>query len=374
MTNEEVRGLFPAALGSTYLNSAAMAPVPTSAVEAVSSQLNDVANHGIKNFFEWRETRERVRARIASMLCVKPGEIAFLRTTSDGIGAVAASLDWQAGDNVVSFAGEFPSNYYPWRKVKDDHGIEFRLCPPTNGRIDIDQLLSLIDHRTRVVAVAAVQFDTGFRLDLERVGRAAREHDALLCVDMIQVFGAMPLDLPSMYVDVASGGSYKWLCAPEGCGIFYVSERVRDRVRPLTRGWTSVANFFDFEDRDQPMTEDASAWETGLIGSAMYYGLEQSLELLNKSGVDRIANYLEELTDYLCESIPSDRYRVYSSRTPGEKSQIVSLLPMNGSTSDQIAERLAREGIIVSARGDLVRVAPHFFNNSEDIERMVAAL
>jgi selenocysteine lyase/cysteine desulfurase len=184
----------------------------------------------------------------------------------------------------------------------------------------------------------------------------------------------MPLDLPSMYVDVASGGSYKWLCAPEGCGIFYVSERVRDRVRPLTRGWTSVANFFDFEDRDQPMTEDASAWETGLIGSAMYYGLEQSLELLNKSGVDRIANYLEELTDYLCESIPSDRYRVYSSRTPGEKSQIVSLLPMNGSTSDQIAERLAREGIIVSARGDLVRVAPHFFNNSEDIERMVAAL
>src|SRR5205085_7322455 len=110
-----------------------------------------------------------------------------------GIGAVAASLDWQPGDNIVSFVGEFPSNYYPWRKVHDELGVEMRLCQAADGRLDIDELCSIIDERTRVVAVSAVQYDTGYKIDLERIGRAARKHDALLVVDVIQALGAMPL-------------------------------------------------------------------------------------------------------------------------------------------------------------------------------------
>ena len=372
--NHAIREMFPAAVNSVYLNSAAMAPLPSATVRAVTAQLEDVASSGIRNFAEWGATRERVRARAAGMLGVKGDEIAFLRSTSDGIGALAAGLDWHEGDNVVSFAGEFPANYYPWRKVADERGVELRLCREIDGRVDVDELISLIDERTRVVAIAAIQYATGFKVDLERLGRAARRHDALLCVDIIQAFGASPLDLNAQYVDVAAGGSYKWLCAPEGCSIFYVSERVRERVRPVTRGWTSVENFFDFNDRDQPVVADSRAWETGLSGSALYYGLDKSLEMLSEVGVDNIASHLEDLTDMLCEMVPATRYDIHSSRTPGEKSQIVSLMPLNGATSDQIAERLAAGGIAVSARGPLVRIAPHLFNNAEDIERVAAEL
>jgi selenocysteine lyase/cysteine desulfurase len=99
-----------------------------------------------------------------------------------------------------------------------------------NGRIDIEELCSMIDGRTRLVAVSAVQYSSGFRLDLARIGKIVRSRDSLFAVDIIQAFGAMKFDLPAQFVDIAAGASYKWLCAPEGCGIFYINERARGRV------------------------------------------------------------------------------------------------------------------------------------------------
>ena len=372
--NQNFRDLFPAACASTYLNSAAMAPLPTASVDAVKSQLTDVSNNGAANIADWLATKQRVRRTVALMLGTDSDEIAFMRNTSDGMGAVAAGIKWQSDDNIVSFAGEFPANYYPWRKVSDDHAVELRLCKEKDGRIDVNQLCSLIDSRTRLVSVSAVQYLSGFRLDLERIGRVVRSYDALFCVDIIQAFGAMPLDLPSQYVDIASGASYKWLCSPEGCGIFYLGERAKERIQPTSRGWTSVADAWNFDDREQPLVTDSRAWETGMGGSALFYGLEQSLQILCEAGVERIAAYLAELTDFLCEILPANRYKILSSRAAGERSQIVSIRPTNGRTCESVVSELAENNIHVSSRCQTIRIAPHFFNNFADIERFAAAL
>lgn len=370
----DIRAQFPAALNSTYLNSAAMAPMPTSTVRAVAAQLVEVSHGGSQKLCDWLKTKERVRGLIATMLGVKAEDIAFTRNTSDGLCAVAAGMTWERDDNIVTFAHEFPANYYPWRKLSDDHGVELRFCREDDGRIDADELCGLIDHRTRLVAVSSIQYSTGFRIDLERIGRSARAVDALLVADIIQSFGAQPLDLASQYVDAAAGASYKWLCAPEGCGILYLSERARERVKPLSRGWMSVENAWDFCDRDQELVSTTLAWETGMGGTALLCGLEQSLKLLSKTGTEKIAEHLADLTDFLCEIVPTEKYRIFSPRGKSEKSQIVSLLPQNGTSSAAAAEQLARENIIVSARGPLLRIAPHFFNNFSDIERLAACL
>jgi selenocysteine lyase/cysteine desulfurase len=343
-------------------------------VNAVAAQLDDVATGGAIHLSDWVETKNRVRRVVAEMLSVKTDDIAFTRNTSDGLCAVAAGLDWTKGDNIVSFANEFPANYYPWKKVSEDHGVQLRLCPERDGRIDIDEFCALIDTDTRLVSVSAVQYLSGFRIDLERVGRVARANDALFCVDLIQAFGAMPLDLPEQFVDIAAGSSYKWLCSPEGCGIFYLGDRARSRVRPTSRGWTSVEHAWDFDNHEQPLVTNSKAWETGMGGSALFYGLEQSLGLLRDRGVEQIGEYLGELTDHLCEIIPQHKYRVASSRRSGERSQIVSLVPLNGSGAADFVDRLAVDNIVVSARGNTIRIAPHFFNNVEDIETAAAAL
>lgn len=372
--DKHIRAQFPAAQCSTYLNSAAIAPMPTGTVRAVAAQLVDVSHGGSRKLSEWLETKERVRGLIATMLGVKAHDIAFTRNTSDGLCAVAAGMSWERGDNIVTFAHEFPANYYPWRKLSDDHGVELRRCGERDGRVDEDELLSLIDNRTRLLAISSTQYSTGHKVDLERIGRAARAVDALLVADIIQTFGASPLDLPAMYVDAAAGASYKWLCAPEGCGIFYLGDRARERIKPISRGWTSVENAWNFADQKQKLVGDTRAWETGMGGSAMLFGLEQSIKLICEAGVEKIAAYLAELTDFLCEIIPGKRYRIFSPRGKYEKSQIVSLLPLNGTNSRAAAAKLAEENIVVSARGPLLRIAPHFFNDFSDIERLAANL
>lgn len=372
--NQEIRRLFPAAQKYTYLNSAAFAPVPTCSVRAITSQLEDVSDNGSINLDDWCATKKRARKLAAEMLGARSDQIAFMRNTSDGLSSVALGMNWKKGDNIVTFAGEFPANFYPWRTIRDEFGVEIRTCAEMGGRIDSDELTSLIDENTKLVSISAVQYSSGFRINLERVGQAARRADALFAVDIIQAFGVLPFDLPAQFVDIASGASYKWLCSPEGCGIFYLSDRALARIKRTCTGWQSVENPWDFENLEQKFKPNMLAWETGMCGSALFYGLEQSLKLLSETGAEKIAAYLEKLTDFLCEIMPAERYEIVSSRAGGEKSQIVSIKSRNNLSSCEVAEHLRRENIIVSSRGNRVRIAPHFFNNFEDIERLIENL
>lgn len=348
--------------------------MPTVAVDAVISQLRDVADFGSAHYSEWIDTKNRARGIAAEMLKVRPDQIAFMRNTSDGIASIANGLTWRSGVNIVSFAGEFPSNFYPWRRIRDEFGVELRLCPERDGRIDLDEFVSLIDRDTKVVAISAVQFASGFKADLERIGRAARAVDALFCVDIIQAFGVVPLDLPAQYVDAACGASHKWLCAPEGGGIIYLSDRARDRVKPTLVGWVSVDDPWDFADREQPFKPNVLAWESGTGPVSLYYGLEPSLMLLNSAGIENIEKHLAGLTDRLCDGLGGGDFEIVSSRAPGERSQIVCIRSKDGTPPNQLAARLAEANIVVSPRGDRLRIAPHFYNNEADIDRLLEVL
>lgn len=372
--NEKIRSLFPATAKYTYLNSAAVSPMPKISAEAVFRQLTDVSENGSANYADWIAVKQNARALVAQMLKVKAEQIAFMRNTSDGFATVANGMKWQKGDNIVTFVKEFPANFYAWRRIRDVLGVELRLCPERDGRIDTDEFINLIDANTRLVSISVVQFASGFRADLERIGAAARKVDALFAVDIIQGLGAMPFDLPAQMVDIAAGASHKWLCAPEGCGILYLSERAHERIQPTLVGWISVKDAWDFDDYEQQFKPNALAWETGTGGISLFYGLEQSLKLLRDAGAENIEKYLENLTDYLCELLAAKNYEIVSSRAKGEKSQIVCVRHRGGLTSGEIAKRLESEKVVVSPRGDRVRMAPHFFNNEADIERLIEIL
>lgn len=372
--NENIRSLFPSLSKYAYLNSAAVSPIPTISIDAINRQLTDVSLNGSNNYNEWIATKNRARALIAEMLGVRAEQVAFMRNTSDGFAAVANGLTWKPGDNIVSFEQEFPANFYPWRMVRDRYGVELRLCPERNGRIDLEELIGMIDGNTRVVALSSVQYGSGFRADLERVGRAARNVDALFAVDIIQGLGQFGFDLEAQYVDIASGASHKWLCAPEGCGMLYVSDRARERVQPAFVGWISVMTPWDFADRDQPFQPNALAWESGTGTASLFYGLEQSLKLLNDTGLTKIEAHLAELSDMLCDSLAGKEYDMVSSRRQGEKSAIVCIKHRGGMDCNAIAKQLMEEDIVVSPRNAILRIAPHFYNNSDDIERLINAL
>jgi cysteine desulfurase/selenocysteine lyase len=153
-----------------------------------------------------------------------------------------------------------------------------------------------------------------------------------------------------------------------------LSDRARERVAPTLVGWISVETPWDFEDREQPFKSTALAWESGTGCSSLFYGLEQSLKLLNETGAGKIEAHLAELTDQLCDSLGGSDYEIVSSRREGERSQIVCLKHRGGLNPNEIFTSLENQKIIVSPRGDRLRIAPHFFNNSGDIDRLVEAL
>src|SRR5229473_6998817 len=210
----ELRALFPITERAVYLNHAAVSPPPISTIEAVRAQLHDVAENGSLNYRNWVATKERARRLAADMIGARPEQVAFVRNTSDGLSTIANGLRWRAGDNLVTFRNEFPSNIYPWLRVGEAFSVEVRWCEERDGRIKLDEMIALIDDRTRLVAISQVQYATGFRADLERLGRAARAHDALLVVDVIQAMGVIPTNVDSELIDGAAGGGHKWLLTP----------------------------------------------------------------------------------------------------------------------------------------------------------------
>lgn len=372
--NDQLRALFPVTQSTIYLNHAAVSPPPTPTIAAVESQLRDVSSNGSLNYRNWVATKEHARKLAASMIGARPEQVAFMRNTSDGLSSVANGLRWQPGDNLVTFRKEFPSNIYPWLRIRDTLGVEVRICEERDGRIDLDELIGLIDARTRVVAISQVQYASGFRANLERLGRAARRHDALLVVDVIQAMGVIPIDVESELIDVAAAAGHKWLLTPEGVGLLYLSDRARERIEPTLVGWVSVPNPEDYSNFEQGWNRGTLAWESGTGPSALLYGLEASLRLLTETGVDRIADYLEQLTDHLCERLQNSDYHIVSSRADGEKSQIVCVSHKGHLSPMNLYAHLKMRNIVTAPRGDRLRISPHFYNSPEEINTLIDSL
>jgi cysteine desulfurase/selenocysteine lyase len=372
--NDTLRALFPVTRRAIYLNHAAVSAPPIPTISAIQSQLADVAENGSINFRKWIAVKENTRRLVAGMLGAQPEQVAFVRNTSDGLSTIANGLDWRAGDNLVTFRKEFPSNVYSWLRVRDAFGVEVRWCEERKGRIDLDELIGLIDSRTRLVAISQIQYASGFRTDLECLGRAARAHDALLVVDVIQALGVVPIDVESEMVDVAAAACHKWLLTPEGVGLLYLSVRARERIQPSLVGWTSVPNPEDYDNFEQGWNKGTLAWETGTLPISLIHGLEASLKLLIEVGPSQIQTHLEMLTDYLCERLRESPYQIVSSRRPGEKSQIVCIRHTGGLTSMDLYASLKERNIITAPRGDRLRISPHFYNMPEEIEELVKAL
>lgn len=370
----EVRSLFPITERAVYLNHAAISPPPVTTIQAIEAQLKDVHENGSTNYRSWLAVKEQARKLLANMLGARPEQVAFVRNTSDALSTVANGLRWKAGDNIVTFSREFPSNMYPWLRIRDVFGVEVRMCEERGGRIDLGEFESLVDQHTRVIAISHVQYASGFRIDLKRLGRLARQHDALLVVDAIQAFGVVPTDVEDELIDVAAGGGHKWLLTPEGVAYLYLSDRARERVEPTLVGWVSVPNPDDYLNFDQGWNRGTLAWETGTGPTSLLHGFKASLEFLTRFGAQNIAGYLEELTDYLCERLKARNYNVVSSREPGEKSQIVCLEPSQGWSAMALYVHLKKRDIITAPRLDYLRIAPHLYNTPAEIDEFIKAL
>lgn len=364
---------FPVARHCTYLNHAAIGPLPRRSAERMAELARLVAESGDRHWFERMAEAERVRGLAARLLGAREAhEVAFVENTSTGLSLVAEGLDWRPGDNVVSAELEFPSNVYPWMRLAD-RGVEYRCVPERDGRIDLDELIGRMDERTRILALSWVQYASGFRSDLARLGAACRERGALFVVDVIQGLGALAIDVERDLVDVAVASSHKWLLGPEGIGLLYVSERVLDRLRPTRVGWRSMRDAFQWKDFELDWNEGTKRFETGILNVYGIAALGGSLEILAEVGSTAVERRVLALASLAARGLTDRGFHVVSSRRRGEASGIVTATHPDHDP-EALVRRLAAQDIIVAARAGRLRVSPHFYNTVEEVERFLEAV
>jgi selenocysteine lyase/cysteine desulfurase len=365
------RNEFPVTAACVYFDHAGVAPVSRRVADAVSNFIADARDFGRLHYAAWEQRAEAVRAAAARLLGAAADEVAFVASTSDGLSTIATSIDWRPGDSVVAVDGEFPANVYPWWALQR-LGVETRLAAIAGGRLTVEAVDALIDDTTRVVSVSAVDFATGQRRDLAAIGERCRRRGVLFCVDAIQALGALSVDVERDGIDALAADGHKWLCAPEGCGLLYVSRRWLERLRPQRLGWKSVVDAGRYLPYHFELKTDAQKFECGSLNFLAIHALGAAIDLVAEIGIDAIEQRVLALTAQLRDELAARGIDVLSPARREERSGITVM--RTAESPESVVRRLRAAGVLASPRGGGVRFSPHFYCNEDDIARCMSAL
>jgi len=368
----------PVARQSAYLDHAAVSPLPQVAAEAMQTWLSEAVSIGNPVWGQWVKGVESARETAAEMIGAKPAEIALVNNTTGGISLVAEGLDWREGDNVVTFADEFPSNVYPWMNLAS-RGVETRRVPvDVSGRPDLDQFAAACDARTRIVTVSWVGFATGYRHDIPRIAEIARAKGALFFLDAIQGLGVFPIDVDEFGVDFLAADGHKWLLGPEGAGIAYIRQTRLERLRPIGPGWHSVKPGQDYTHIELNLRPTAARYEGGSQNIAGFLALGASLRLLHGLGAKNVASTVLDITELACERLAQIGANIVSDRRPdhrgGEQRSGIVSFEIPGRDMLAMKHHAMKQNVVFGFRAGRLRISPHAYNNEEDLERLENAI
>jgi selenocysteine lyase/cysteine desulfurase len=321
---------FPLEPGLIYLNHAAVSPWPARTAAAIIKFAEENRDSGARHYPRWVKVETRLRERLQRLIGARGSdEIALLKSTSEGLSVIAHGLDWKPGDKVVIPRQEFPSNRIAWESLAR-YGVQVQMIDLYAQDDPEAALMAALDERTRLLSVSSVQFDTGLRLDLARLGRACEAAEVLFCVDAIQSLGALPLNAREIRADFVVADGHKWLLGPEGLALFYCRRELRERLNLHQYGWLMVEHMGDFDRSHWRPAASGRRFECGSPNMLGVHGLEASLSLIEDVGLESIAlNVLKNasyLIDYI-ESVP-DKYTLVTARNEARHAGIVSFRPV----------------------------------------------
>jgi cysteine desulfurase / selenocysteine lyase len=365
---QRYRDQFPVTQHLTYLNHAAVAPLCRPAAEAMQHLAQDALEYGSEHYSKWMETYEGLRVSTARLINATPGEIAIVKNTSEGIATVATGIAWKQGDIVVAFNEEFPANFYPWKRL-ESRGVEVRWLSIFDDLDCIDKACK----GARMLAISFVQYLSGYRVNLEKIGEICARHGCFFLVDAIQGLGAFPIDVEAAKIGALAADGHKWLLGPEGCGILYVRKELQDTIEPVEFGWTNVAKYYDYSSRDMALRADAGRYECGTLNTVGCYGLRAAIDFLLEVGIENTAGAIQALGDQIQNGVTALGFETLGRRSPETGAGIVSFRKP-GVESHAIVRKLKDAGIATAPRQGWVRAAPHFYIAPDEIDRMLAEL
>lgn len=389
------RDLFPHLQARTYLAHAAISPPSSRVQEAVHRTLRDYTERGVGAFPASLTLFEGLRDKLARLLGARAADIALSPGATHSIRQIAFGIPWRPGDRILLFDGEFPANVTPWQQVARVFDLRLEWLPaplgsPSTprapGALDpSDRILGPLEgalrQGARLVAVSAVQFQTGLRMPLREMAALCHAHGAELAVDTIQASGVVPLNVITEDVDYVACGAHKWLMGLEGAGFTYVRPELVGKLQPRFAGWLSHTDGESFLFAgpgllryDRPFKEGAIALEGSSCNVLGYAALDAAVGTLLELGVEAIFEHVQAYLDALEPGLVQRGCSSMRSPHPAFRSGILSVRPPEGVDGAAVVAALRAEGVVISYPDGLLRFAPHFPNALAEVPRVLEAI
>lgn len=359
----ELRKDFPITKTCTYLDHASAGPIPLPVAEKIQQYYHEHVYEADRGWPIWMQRREEVREKVAKFIGATPEEIAFTSGTSHSMALVAEML---AGEGaVLTNTSEFPASTIPWlwRKAK------MIWQEPEHYEIKLSTLEKLLDPSVKTIVSSFVQYATGFRQDLKALGKI--KGDRYLVVNATQGFGVLPVSVRESSANFLCANAHKWLMSSYGFGILYINRKALERFRPEAAGWRSMNAPDRMDNRALDMKPRASRHELGCPTFSSIFAFGAAVDYLSQIGMEKIAARVLELTDFAIAGLEKKGFEVISPRERKHRSGIVVFKVKD---AERVRAKLYAEKIYVSARGEGIRIAPHFYNTEEEIERFLQKL
>ena len=357
----KIRTLFPVTKEAIYLNSASQSPLNTCVQNKLEAYLKtEITFEGKKGF-----NRDDIRIPLANLLGGSSEEYALTTSTGVGLGMIAQGIDFKKGDNIIIPEKEHWNNAFPWLHL-EKKGIEVRFAKLNkDNSLNPKAIERLIDNKTRVVAVAAVRFNSGFRPNLGEISKIAHAENALFVVDAAQGAGMVPINVDKDGIDIMAGCGFKWLLGMHGTGFLYVSNRVVKMIQPVLPGMYAAHINYD----KLSYYEDARKFETGTLAYSLFTAWSAGLELLLSIGVHTIYEKALENTTLIINGLLKNNYNLITPiKNKEERSAIVHFYANSYEKTNELFSKLKAHKVLVTLQGENIRVSPNFFTTKEEIE------
>ena len=361
----EIRQRFPVTERFAYLNTAAAGPVSRASYAAATTYYEKMMRDGDVHWNRWLAEREAIRKKVAEFINAEPEEIALTTNTSSGMNMIVDAVEDRG--EVISDQLEFPVTTLPWMNRR----IPVHLLPPRDGEIQVDDIRAAMTADTGVIALSHVQYSNGFRIDPAKVGEIKGRH--VFVLNAAQSAGAFEIDVKRMQIDALCATGHKWMLSGYGSGFVYLKRELLYQTHSRTLGWLSVEDPFGMRnDELRPRHDAAARIELGCPHFAGIFSLGASLDLIGEIGIANIQERVLELNRFLTSRLAENGWNVLSPIQNEDSRSAETLVACDKPA--EVVRHLLRRGVIVTEKPEGMRVATHFFNNEDDIERLIAGL
>ncbi|MCW9095285.1 MAG: aminotransferase class V-fold PLP-dependent enzyme [Ignavibacteriaceae bacterium] len=375
-TIEKARSYFPyLKKGIIYFNHSSTGPITTKVKERIEAFLTERSEEKIDDYYAFKDVADETKTMIGEMINCEGDRIAFLDNTTNGIIWLAQGINWKSGDRIILNDVEFPANVYPFLQLKEK-GVEVDFIKSKNGIVTAEEVIDAIKPDTKLISISFVQFLSGYRVDLEKIGKACKEHGIIFSVDAIQGLGAVRLDIEKCNIDFLASGTQKWLLGLQGLAFIYVRKELQDKMKTAPIGWLAVNDAWDLLNFDLTTKETAERFQPGTLNNLGIYAFNSSMKFLKEFGFDEIEKQVLSNSKYFIEQLASIGYKSPLLSQPEKHlSGIVSFSLKDGFpksvNAKEIFDYLSQKKIICSLREGYIRFAPHFYNTKQEINTVI---